>query len=399
MIFSQRFNNPSSPLIMPTLLTILLQLPIMGALVFLDLSTPLASLITSPLFLVLVVGYPALLAIWWSHPALRKYQHELLRYLSVFLALALSGVAAGVTWKYASPDASDLMVRIPGRIAFTFLAICLMMSPINTLTRRRHETVWLMLRKITGILSFLFFLTHALRFLFELSGYAPHTLSVIDMVGFLLVGMVSSGKMITMGFVVGIGMILLGITSNTISYRLLGRWWKRLHRLVYPIFVLSIVHVVWAERFSGYYTLLLVSVSILRAWAFVRSWKTSPKKPQGRATKYICVVCGYVYDEALGDPDSGIAPGTRWEDIPDTWYCPVCKVGKKDFEPYYADDGDTSVMVDAEITSVLKLTQDVIELTIRTSEPQKTLPGQFFRFVLQDFDGSFERSYSVARED
>lgn len=49
--------------------------------------------------------------------------------------------------------------------------------------------------------------------------------------------------------------------------------------------------------------------------------------------KYVCSVCGYVYDPAKGDPDSGIAPGTAFEDIPDDWSCPLCGVGKDDFEP------------------------------------------------------------------
>ena len=48
--------------------------------------------------------------------------------------------------------------------------------------------------------------------------------------------------------------------------------------------------------------------------------------------KYRCNVCGYIYDEALGDPDSGIQPGTKFEDIPDDWACPVCDVTKTDFE-------------------------------------------------------------------
>ncbi len=48
--------------------------------------------------------------------------------------------------------------------------------------------------------------------------------------------------------------------------------------------------------------------------------------------KYVCVVCGYVYDPAEGDPDGGIAPGTAFEDIPDDWVCPLCGVGKEDFE-------------------------------------------------------------------
>ena len=48
--------------------------------------------------------------------------------------------------------------------------------------------------------------------------------------------------------------------------------------------------------------------------------------------KYQCIVCGFVYDPVEGDPDSGIAPGTSFEDIPDDWECPVCGVTKEDFE-------------------------------------------------------------------
>jgi len=50
-------------------------------------------------------------------------------------------------------------------------------------------------------------------------------------------------------------------------------------------------------------------------------------------TKYECTACGYVYDPAVGDPDSGIAPGTKWEDVPADWVCPLCGVGKDMFEP------------------------------------------------------------------
>jgi len=47
---------------------------------------------------------------------------------------------------------------------------------------------------------------------------------------------------------------------------------------------------------------------------------------------WMCVVCGFIYHEADGLPEEGIAPGTRWEDIPDTWTCPDCGVTKDDFE-------------------------------------------------------------------
>jgi len=47
--------------------------------------------------------------------------------------------------------------------------------------------------------------------------------------------------------------------------------------------------------------------------------------------KYVCNVCGYVYDEIAGDPDNGVQPGTKWEDLPDDFVCPLCGVGKDDF--------------------------------------------------------------------
>ncbi|MBT9550721.1 MAG: FAD-dependent oxidoreductase [Hydrogenophaga sp.] len=52
--------------------------------------------------------------------------------------------------------------------------------------------------------------------------------------------------------------------------------------------------------------------------------------------QYICDACGYIYDEAVGDADSGLAAGTRFDDIPDDWYCPLCGVTKSDFTLYEA---------------------------------------------------------------
>jgi rubredoxin len=47
--------------------------------------------------------------------------------------------------------------------------------------------------------------------------------------------------------------------------------------------------------------------------------------------KYVCELCGYVYDEAEGAPDDGIPAGTKWEDVPEDWECPDCGAGKEDF--------------------------------------------------------------------
>jgi rubredoxin len=48
--------------------------------------------------------------------------------------------------------------------------------------------------------------------------------------------------------------------------------------------------------------------------------------------KYKCTVCGYIYDPAIGDSTQGIKPGTKFEELPDTWVCPECGVGKDMFE-------------------------------------------------------------------
>ena len=47
--------------------------------------------------------------------------------------------------------------------------------------------------------------------------------------------------------------------------------------------------------------------------------------------KYVCNLCGWVYDEAEGAPEMGIAPGTKWEDVPADFACPLCGAGKDDF--------------------------------------------------------------------
>ena len=64
----------------------------------------------------------------------------------------------------------------------------------------------------------------------------------------------------------------------------------------------------------------------------MRSIETNEKRKVIIMAKYVCLVCGYVYDEAEGDQDSGIAPGTLWEDVPEDFVCPLCGAGKEEFE-------------------------------------------------------------------
>jgi rubredoxin-NAD+ reductase len=58
--------------------------------------------------------------------------------------------------------------------------------------------------------------------------------------------------------------------------------------------------------------------------------------------KWECIVCGWIYDEVTGDPESGLEPGTKWDDIPEDWLCPDCGVGKEDFELIESAEDDAA---------------------------------------------------------
>lgn len=71
---------------------------------------------------------------------------------------------------------------------------------------------------------------------------------------------------------------------------------------------------------AGFRSIILTYIRCLKR-EYVVEYKT-----------YMCVICGFIYEEEMGLPEEGFAPGTRWEDIPDTWICPDCDAGKEDFE-------------------------------------------------------------------
>jgi rubredoxin len=62
----------------------------------------------------------------------------------------------------------------------------------------------------------------------------------------------------------------------------------------------------------------------------IESRKTNPRLMEYKT--WMCLICGWIYDEATGAPDDGIAPGTKWEDVPINWTCPECGARKEDFE-------------------------------------------------------------------
>ena len=82
--------------------------------------------------------------------------------------------------------------------------------------------------------------------------------------------------------------------------------------------------------FSLQYCILCISFRILLNKMSVPEHNLFRKEVVTMA-KYVCTVCGYVYDPAEGDPDNGIAPNTSFEDLPEDWVCPLCGVDKENF--------------------------------------------------------------------
>ena len=65
---------------------------------------------------------------------------------------------------------------------------------------------------------------------------------------------------------------------------------------------------------------------------FVEEFRRMTTASTQATRTWMCLICGWIYDEAAGLPDDGIAPGTRWEDVPPNWTCPECGARKEDFE-------------------------------------------------------------------
>lgn len=81
---------------------------------------------------------------------------------------------------------------------------------------------------------------------------------------------------------------------------------------------------------------------------------------------YVCVICGYVYDEAKGIPEAGIAPGTEWQNLPDDWTCPLCGATKAEFKlqvPLDAAEIPTKVQATTKPMTPMESTADIKELS------------------------------------
>ncbi|EAS78394.1 FAD-dependent oxidoreductase [Vibrio alginolyticus] len=108
--------------------------------------------------------------------------------------------------------------------------------------------------------------------------------------------------------------------------------------------------------------------------------------------KWLCIICGLIYDEAQGWPSDGIAPGTAWEDVPDDWLCPDCLVGKADFEMIEITD-------DAPLEEVAAVSSVSVEASVQRNTAQP-LPSEVTQPVFSNdpivIIGSGHSGYQLA---
>lgn len=112
-----------------------------------------------------------------------------------------------------------------------------------------------------------------------------------------------------------------------------------------------------------------VGVFVLRLFAWRKMHPTiasSSSEQQSDGEQYKCNVCNWIYDESKGDSDGGIAPGTKWEDIPDSWRCPICGVGKSEFTHIIRKSGSVAVTSGISYLGKYERDSDALEGDFRT---------------------------------
>jgi len=125
------------------------------------------------------------------------------------------------------------------------------------------------------------------------------------------------------------------VTENSIGY-LVAKVKQEIDEGTHTVFLADVTE---AEVLSdeppmtyAYYHECKGGVSPKTAPTYTKEIDIKQQKEEKTMDKYVCTVCGYVYDPEKGDPDNGIQPGTAFEDLPEDWTCPLCGAKKEDFE-------------------------------------------------------------------
>lgn len=210
---------------------------------------------------------------------------------------------------------------------------------------------------------------------------------------------------IWMGYV-GIGALFIGfITSNNFSMKLLWRYRKTIQQIAYIALFAGSLHSTLQEWERWWSVALILIYIVLKIF----EWKNiSFKKAENKIDtstlnntwktfeQWKCNPCGYIYDEQLWDPEWWIAPGTKREDIPNNWKCPICWVWKDQFTIIIRSDSNKKKYITWKIINRKMLSDNVVELWVEVFQDLEVLPWQWIWFVFDDEKWQFIRAYSVA---
>lgn len=183
------------------------------------------------------------------------------------------------------------------------------------------------------------------------------------------------------------------LISNDFSVKYLGKSRKYIQQLLYIAFIWAVLHISIMESNILWWILIVILFLALKYFEYKKIKKTENKlNIDTKFNQYKCNPCGYIYDENLWDPDGWIAPWTKFEDIPDTWVCPVCGVNKTFFTKIIKKNQNlVSKIIEKEM-----LNDSVLKLTLSVWGILNIIPWQAITLSLWANDKKLNRIYSIA---
>lgn len=312
-------------------------------------------------------------------------------------------------------------VKISWFLSYYYLVLVLLISPIVYIFYKikflkKYANLLTSFRRPIGIIAWLLAIFHGFKFeervYFMWEKYYSSKSSFVEFLynsifysyNWTILGMNTYSFWFWLIWI--ILMFVLLITSNDFSQKILGaKIWKKLQKLVYPLFIITVLHIyfVWWWKWLYLYPaiiLILIRFYVIFDKNFAYKWSTHDTLSWYR--KFLCLPCWYIYDEELWDPDWWLLPWTKFEEIPDNWVCPVCLVTKKDFIPldwHYNPKHLEDHELDFELKSKKYLTEDVVELVFYCDKDLEIKSGQFCNLIFSNDneENKVTRSYSVIK--
>jgi len=208
-----------------------------------------------------------------------------------------------------------------------------------------------------------------------------------------------SQTFIRMGYI-GIAALFIGfITSNNLSMKLLWKHWKTVQQIAYLALFAGSLHSTLREWERWWSVVLILIYAVLKYFEWSNIGLSKSEETMWNVSwdlkQWKCWPCGYIYNEQLWDPEWWIAPGTKREDIPETWKCPICGVWKQQFTMIVRKNNKIEYILWKVINRKM-LTENVLEISVEFKKSLKINPGQWIEFVFDDEKWEFLRAYSIA---